>query len=185
MKTLHVQTASSSYPVFIGQGIRQEACELLTSLNRPLTRIMLVTDEEVDRLYGDEMLHLLQEKWPVKKVTVPSGEQAKSMDMYTKLQSEAIRFHMDRSSCIIAFGGGVVGDLAGFVAATFMRGIDFIQMPTTLLAHDSAVGGKVAVNHPLGKNLIGVLSAESRALRYRLSALSPRKRASVRNGRSD
>lgn len=85
------------------------------------------------------------------KVTVPSGEQAKSMDMYTKLQSEAIRFHMDRSSCIIAFGGGVVGDLAGFVAATFMRGIDFIQMPTTLLAHDSAVGGKVAVNHPLGK----------------------------------
>jgi 3-dehydroquinate synthase len=116
---------------------------------------MLVTDEEVDRLYGDEMLHLLEEKWPVKKVTVPSGEQAKSMDMYTKLQSEAIRFHMDRSSCIIAFGGGVVGDLAGFVAATFMRGIDFIQMPTTLLAHDSAVGGKVAVNHPLGKNMIG------------------------------
>ncbi|MED0586821.1 3-dehydroquinate synthase [Bacillus subtilis] len=155
MKTLHVQTASSSYPVFIGQGIRKKACELLTSLNRPLTRIMLVTDEEVDRLYGDEMLHLLQEKWPVKKVTVPSGEQAKSMDMYTKLQSEAIRFHLDRSSCIIAFGGGVVGDLAGFVAATFMRGIDFIQMPTTLLAHDSAVGGKVAVNHPLGKNLIG------------------------------
>ncbi|MCI4139775.1 3-dehydroquinate synthase, partial [Bacillus vallismortis] len=82
------------------------------------------------RLYGDEMLHLLEEKWPVKKVTVTSGEQAKSMDMYTKLQSEAIRYHMDRSSCIIAFGGGVVGDISGFVAATFMRGIDFIQMPT-------------------------------------------------------
>lgn len=63
MKTLHVQTASSSYPVFIGQGIRKKACELLTSLNSTLTRIMLVTDEEVDRLYGDEMLHLLQEKW--------------------------------------------------------------------------------------------------------------------------
>lgn len=67
MKTLHVQTASSSYPVFIGQGIRKKACELLTSLNRPLTRIMLVTDEEVDRLYGDEMLHFFARKMACEK----------------------------------------------------------------------------------------------------------------------
>ena len=76
------------------------------------------------------------------KVAVPSGEQAKSIDMFMKLQTEAIQFHLDRSSCIVALGGGVVGDLAGFVASTFMRGIDYVQFPTTLLSHDSAVGGK-------------------------------------------
>ncbi|MCY8933441.1 3-dehydroquinate synthase [Bacillus atrophaeus] len=184
MRTLHVETASSSYPVFIGEGIRKQASELLSSLNRPLTSILLITDEEVDRLYGEEMFRILEEKWSVKKVTVPSGEQAKSLEVYTGLQTEAISFHMDRSSCIIAFGGGVVGDLAGFVAATFMRGIDFIQMPTTLLAHDSAVGGKVAVNHPMGKNLIGAFY-QPKAVLYDTELLHTLPQKELRSGMAE
>ncbi|MCY8909368.1 3-dehydroquinate synthase [Bacillus atrophaeus] len=184
MRTLHVETASSSYPVFIGEGIRKQASELLSSLNRPLTSILLITDEEVDRLYGEEMFRILEEKWPVKKVAVPSGEQAKSLEVYTRLQTEAISFHMDRSSCIIAFGGGVVGDLAGFVAATFMRGIDFIQMPTTLLAHDSAVGGKVAVNHPMGKNLIGAFY-QPKAVLYDTELLHTLPQKELRSGMAE
>ncbi|MGM0859259.1 3-dehydroquinate synthase [Bacillus atrophaeus] len=184
MRTLHVETASSSYPVFIGEGIRKQAYELLSSLNRPLTSILLITDEEVDRLYGEEMFRILEEKWSVKKVTVPSGEKAKSLEVYTRLQTEAISFHMDRSSCIIAFGGGVVGDLAGFVAATFMRGIDFIQMPTTLLAHDSAVGGKVAVNHPMGKNLIGAFY-QPKAVLYDTELLHTLPQKELRSGMAE
>src|SRR6185312_13145009 len=86
---------------------------------------------------------------------VPSGEQAKQFPIYEACLTFALENGLDRKSCIIAFGGGAVGDLAGFVAATYMRGIAFLQVPTTLLAHDSAVGGKVAINHPLGKNMIG------------------------------
>ena len=88
------------------------------------------------------MFRLLNETYR-EKVIVPSGEEAKSLKEYERIQTEAIAFHMDRSSCMIAFGGGVTGDL-GLLRSNFMRGIDFIQMPTTLLAHDSAVGGKVS-----------------------------------------
>ena len=83
------------------------------------------------------------------------GEHAKTFDVYYECQTAALKYKLDRNSMILALGGGAVGDLAGFVAATFMRGIPFIQIPTTILAHDSAVGGKVAINHPLGKNMIG------------------------------
>lgn len=86
---------------------------------------------------------------------IPSGEASKSFQNYYEIQSFALEKGLDRKSLVIALGGGVVGDLAGFVAATYMRGIPFIQVPTTLLAHDSSVGGKVAINHPLGKNMIG------------------------------
>ncbi|KXZ22012.1 3-dehydroquinate synthase [Bacillus nakamurai] len=184
MKELEVRTASSSYPVYIGEGIRKQAAAFLTSLNRPMTKILLVTDAEVDRLYGDDMYQLLSEKWPVKKVIVPSGEEAKSMEMYERIQTEAISFHMDRSSCMIAFGGGVTGDLAGFCAATFMRGIDFIQMPTTLLAHDSAVGGKVAVNHKLGKNLIGAFY-QPKAVIYDTELLQTLPEQELRSGMAE
>ena len=87
---------------------------------------------------------------------IPAGEQSKSLSVAETLYTQAIEHGLDRKSPIIALGGGVVGDLAGFIAATFMRGVPFIQMPTSLLAQvDSSVGGKVAVNHALGKNLIG------------------------------
>ena len=91
----------------------------------------------------------------VVSAVVPSGETSKSLSVYQDMMTAAIEGKLDRSSAIIALGGGVVGDLAGFVAATYMRGIKFVQVPTTILAHDSSVGGKVAVNHPLAKNMIG------------------------------
>ena len=86
---------------------------------------------------------------------MPAGEKSKSLDSAGDSLSGALEHGLDRKSAIVALGGGVVGDLAGFVAATYMRGIRFVQMPTTILAHDSSVGGKVAVNHPLAKNIIG------------------------------
>src|SRR5699024_8193719 len=94
-------------------------------------------------------------------VVVPHGEEAKSFSRYEEVMTKALSFHLDRRSLVIALGGGVVGDLAGFVAATYMRGIPFVQMPTTLLAHDSSVGGKVGINHPLGKNMVGAFHAPS------------------------
>src|SRR5699024_11996407 len=95
----------------------------------------------------------------VNSVFINKSEASNSIKMYYDLQTKAIENGLDRQSLIIALGGGVVGDLAGFVAATFMRGIDYIQIPTTILAHDSSVGGKVAINHPLGKNMIGSFHA--------------------------
>src|SRR5699024_8613833 len=86
---------------------------------------------------------------------IPPGEGSKNIGVYYEMQSYLIQSGLDRKSLIIALGGGVVGDLAGFVAATYMRGIDYIQIPTTVLAHDSSVGGKVAINHEHGKNMIG------------------------------
>lgn len=85
----------------------------------------------------------------------PNGENAKTFEIYQDCISFGMNHGMDRHSVVLAFGGGAIGDLAGFVAATYMRGIAFIQLPTTILAHDSAVGGKVGINHPLGKNMVG------------------------------
>ncbi|MFT0800467.1 3-dehydroquinate synthase [Bacillus swezeyi] len=184
MRSLQIETASLSYPVLIGGGIRKNAAELLSSLNLPMTKLLLITDEEVDKHYGEELFNLFQERWPVKKVAVPSGEQAKSIDMYMKLQTEAIQFQLDRSSCILALGGGVVGDLAGFVASTFMRGIDYVQFPTTLLSHDSAVGGKVGINHPLGKNLIGAFH-QPKAVIYDTECLTTLPEKEMRSGMAE
>ena len=87
--------------------------------------------------------------------TVPAGESSKNLEQLSRLVEEGLRFGLDRQGVVLALGGGVVGDLAGFLAASYMRGIPFVELPTTLLAHDSSVGGKVGVNHPLGKNVIG------------------------------
>ena len=91
----------------------------------------------------------------VEKAVVPAGERAKSLSQLEELVGCAIRYGLDRTSVILALGGGVVGDLAGFLASVYMRGIPFVQLPTTLLAYDSSVGGKVGVNHAFGKNMIG------------------------------
>src|SRR5690625_4932306 len=115
---------------------------------------MIITDETVANLFLEDIKRNFTNQ-RVYTAVVPNGEQSKSFDSYYHLQTKAIQNGLDRQSLIIALGGGVVGDLAGFVAATFLRGIDYIQIPTTILAHDSSVGGKVAINHEYGKNLIG------------------------------
>lgn len=154
METIQIQTASKTYPLFLGHQILDKLPEVIGSVKPDVSKVFIITDEEVDRLYGDALASVLRDLSPVKYV-IPSGEHAKSFDYFYQCQTFALEHQLDRRSLILAFGGGVVGDLAGFVAATYMRGISFIQIPTTLLAHDSAVGGKVAINHALGKNMIG------------------------------
>lgn len=151
MKKLLVHSSSHTYPVYIGENIRFDAERLL---EKKYDSILIITDEEVERRYREGLEKNFQESsvhWSI----IPSGETSKNVDLFYQLHTDAITNGLDRKSLIIALGGGVVGDLAGFVAATFMRGIDYVQMPTTILAHDSSVGGKVAINHTLGKNLIG------------------------------
>ncbi len=123
----------------------------------PSARTMLVSDTTVYKLYGEDVINgLRKEGWQVSVALLKPGERAKSLKNADRLYDQAIGHGLDRSSPLIALGGGVVGDLAGFVAATYLRGVPLVMIPTTLLAQvDSSVGGKVAVNHPRGKNLIG------------------------------
>ena len=152
MAQLEVKTSVNSYPIHVEENIRHQ---LGRYLSKSYSAILIVTDEHVAALYLSDVKASLKEQPRVFQTIIQNGESSKSMDAFYKLHTEAIELGLDRNSLIVALGGGVVGDLAGFVAATFMRGIDFVQAPTTILAHDSSVGGKVAINHPLGKNLIG------------------------------
>lgn len=154
METIHIQTKSKHYPLFIGNGIRHDLKSFIDTLEKNYSSYLIITDSAVENLYLQDVVNSLHTDNVFTHI-VPSGEQAKSIDHYYECLTKALESGLDRKSCIIALGGGVVGDLAGFVAATYMRGIGFLQMPTTLLAHDSSVGGKVAINHPLGKNMIG------------------------------
>lgn len=123
----------------------------------PAKKVFVVTDSNVDALYGGTLCGKLAENgFDVYRYAAPAGEASKSLDMAGRIYGALAESGITRSDAIIALGGGVVGDLAGFVAATFLRGIPFIQIPTTLLAQvDSSVGGKTAINLPQGKNLVG------------------------------
>ncbi|WP_243296833.1 3-dehydroquinate synthase [Bacillus litorisediminis] len=155
MRKVRVQADSFQYDIWIGANLTETIVEDMATKFSNVTKVMVICDQTISRLYLDSFVTSLS-KWkePICK-TVPNGEEAKSLDVYQECMETAIEGELDRHSLIIAFGGGAVGDLAGFVAATFMRGIPYVQVPTTLLAHDSSVGGKTAVNHPLGKNMIG------------------------------
>ncbi len=144
------------YHIYIGPGLVGRLGAYLKGL--PLSaKALLVTNPKVRVLYGAlAEKSLLCAGFQVVTAEVPDGEEAKSLSSAEKLYDLAYTGGLDRKSPVIALGGGVVGDLAGFVAATYMRGVPFVQVPTTLLAQvDSSVGGKVAVNHPRGKNIIG------------------------------
>lgn len=151
MKKLMVQSSFHAYTIYIGEQLR---FRLHDFLEKEYSSILIVSDDRVAPLYLDDCLSNFSHG-NVYQSVVPAGEQSKSFEAYYRLQTDALTYGLDRNSLIIALGGGVTGDLAGFAAATYMRGIDYIQMPTTILAHDSSVGGKVAINHDMGKNLIG------------------------------
>ncbi|AEE96922.1 3-dehydroquinate synthase [Mahella australiensis] len=155
MEIVNVELKSRSYPIFIGTGLLQDAASLLKPWIKG--KAMIVTDQNVELLYGQTLPASFTENgMTIHMQPMPPGETTKTMDHAMELYTAALKAGMDRRSCIIALGGGVIGDLAGFVAATYMRGIDFIQIPTSLLAQvDSSVGGKVAVDHPMAKNIIG------------------------------
>jgi len=151
-----IKTSGFTYRVIIEKGSLENAGKAARLL-LPSARALLVSDETVYSLYGDRVLKALEaEKWQVGSCQVQPGEQVKTMASASRLYDAAVDAELDRNSPIIALGGGVIGDLAGFVASTYLRGVPLVMIPTSLLAQvDSSVGGKVAVNHPRGKNLIG------------------------------
>ena len=151
-----VNTATQSYPVFVGYG-------LLDSLGEKIKEsvisgvITIISDETVFSIYGTKVAEILKRAgFTINSFAVPPGEESKSVDSAVKIYDFLVEHRVERDDIIIALGGGVVGDLAGFVAATFLRGMPWIQVPTSLMAMvDASIGGKVGVNHAQGKNLIG------------------------------
>ncbi len=156
MKTVKVKLGRESYPIYIGSRLLQELPSLLKREGLSAS-CRVISDETVASLYGNDLCGLLQRHGlETRLYTVPPGEQSKSIDTLQALYNQMLGDGVDRRNVVIALGGGVVGDLAGFVAATLLRGLRLVQVPTTLLAQtDSSVGGKVGINHPRGKNLIG------------------------------
>ena len=155
MNTIHINT-SQPYDALIGRGILKNCGELISNItNRCCAAV--ITDTNVNALYSDIVLDSLTAAgFDICLYVFPAGEQSKTIDTYAKILSFLAENHLTRTDLVVALGGGVVGDIAGFAAATYMRGVRFIQMPTTLLAAtDASVGGKTAVDLPSGKNLAG------------------------------
>lgn len=177
MNKLNVKAASHNYPVYIGEDLRHQVMHYLP---KHYSSILIISDELVAAHYLQDVKASLSQD-SVFSLSIPPGEKTKNIDTYYQLHTKAIECGLDRQSLIIALGGGVVGDVAGFAAATFMRGIDFIQMPTTILAHDSSVGGKVAINHEHGKNMIGNFYAPA-AVIYDVQTLQTLHNQEIRSG---
>lgn len=156
MKKIDVKLIDREYRILIEPGILKTLPSVLSKFISK-KNVLIVTDDNVNKLYGKNVLKKVSSIAAKSTIiSVTPGEASKNLSTIEKLYHDAIELGLDRTSVIIALGGGVVGDLAGFFAATYMRGIDFIQIPTTLLAMvDSSVGGKTGVDLPEGKNLIG------------------------------
>ena len=161
LQTVHVDLGSRSYQIAIGEQILAQTADITKSWFRCLAgetlKCLIVTDTNVLQPHANAVRERLAKAGAtVKVVCVKAGEGSKSLQETSELYDELVEFQADRQTIVIAVGGGVVGDLAGFVAATYARGLRFLQVPTTLLAMvDSSVGGKTGINHPTGKNLIG------------------------------
>lgn len=153
MQTLTVDLGDRSYPIYIGPGLLRNK-ELYTPHIKG-RQVLIVTNETVAPIYLDDVKSALPD-YQVDTVILPDGEKYKDLDTLNMIFDELLDRRHNRTTTLIALGGGVVGDMTGFAAATYQRGVNFIQVPTTLLSQvDSSVGGKTAVNHPLGKNMIG------------------------------
>ncbi len=151
---VQVELGDRSYPILIGHGLLRRG-ELLRAHIRG-SQVAVVSNDVVAPLYLDTLRDALGDAYSVDVFLMPDGERHKTLECYGLLMDFLLEHRHNRTTTLIALGGGVVGDLTGFAAATFQRGVDFIQVPTTLLAQvDSSVGGKTAVNHPRGKNMIG------------------------------
>ena len=156
MQTLTVNLGDRSYPIYVGDGILSRAGDLLQRAGLR-GKVAVITNPTVAQLYLDPVHESLSGAgFDVTPVLIPDGEQHKDLRSLSVIYDRLIAERFERQSCVVALGGGVVGDLAGFAAATFLRGIAYVQVPTTLLAQvDSSVGGKTGVNHQEGKNLVG------------------------------
>lgn len=165
MKELSVALGDRSYPIYIGEGILSQLPDLLRRGSWRGTAA-IVTDTNVGPLYAEQVLALVESSGLHGFVcTMPAGEEHKQLSQIEFLCGQFLEGGMDRASVVVALGGGVVGDVAGFAAASFMRGIPYVQVPTTIVAQvDSSVGGKTAVNHRLSKNSIGAFHQPSAVL---------------------
>src|SRR3990172_5489413 len=155
MQTLNVELGSRSYPIYIGAGLLARPELIVERL--PQKNAAIVTNSTIAPLYLAALQRALESRGgSVMSVTLPDGESYKTWGTLNQVFDALLEHRCERGTTLIALGGGVIGDLAGFAAAVYQRGVPYIQVPTTLLAQvDSAVGGKTAINHPLGKNMIG------------------------------
>ncbi|KAL6227002.1 hypothetical protein ACLB2K_000961 [Fragaria x ananassa] len=157
MEVVEVGLGDRSYPIYIGSGLLNQPELLQRHVHGK--RVLVVTNTRVAPLYLEKVVDALTKDNPnvtVESVILPDGEKYKDMDTLMKVFDKAIESRLDRRCTFVALGGGVVGDMCGYAAASFLRGVNFIQIPTTVMAQvDSSVGGKTGINHPLGKNLIG------------------------------
>ena len=155
-KTLRVALGADSYPIVVGTGLLNRVEDLLTPHIKS-NKVLIVSDSFVKARYMPVVRQSLTDTgFNVNTIEIPAGEESKSLAQFSRIQDSLVAHQLDRGSTLIALGGGVIGDLAGFAAAVYMRGIAYVQIPTTLQAQvDASVGGKTAINHPKGKNLIG------------------------------
>ena len=153
MHSLSVELGARSYPIHIGSNLLSKA--IAGSSIAAGRRCLIVTNETIAPLYLARLLEA-NTHHEIDQLVLPDGEQYKTLETLNLIYDKLMQGNYARDCCLIALGGGVIGDMTGFAAATYQRGVDFIQIPTTLLAQvDSSVGGKTAVNHPIGKNMIG------------------------------
>ena len=164
MHTVNVSLGDRSYDIEIGTSLEKTGARMTgLGLGR---KVAVITNPTVKKLYGQRVMDSLKAAgFMVMSIEIPDGEQFKNLDWANAIYTALLTNFFDRTSALVALGGGVIGDLTGFAAATFMRGVPFAQVPTTLLAMvDSSVGGKTGVNHPMGKNMIGAFHQPKKVL---------------------
>ncbi|GMH44503.1 hypothetical protein BSKO_12455 [Bryopsis sp. KO-2023] len=156
LKTVEVDLGDRKYPIYIGGGLLERGDILAQHI--PSSRVLVVTNETIAPLYLDRCVKSIESggDFKVDSVILPDGEEFKNLEVLQKVWDKALEIRIPRSATMVALGGGVIGDMTGFAAACYQRGVHFLQIPTTVMAQvDSSVGGKTGVNHPLGKNMIG------------------------------
>lgn len=157
LSTIHVALGERSYPIEVQSGVLNsdpDSSHISKYIQSSVA--VIVTNPTVSALYLDNLKKCIDPNIQVQVIEVPDGEQYKSFETFENVHTQLLEMSASRDTTILALGGGVIGDLTGFVASTYQRGIPFIQVPTTLLSQvDSSVGGKTAINHPLGKNMVG------------------------------
>ena len=153
IRTLKVDLGDRSYPIYIGRDLLADPKYFVPHIRG--SRVMIVSNETVAPLYLAKLKRALLD-FQVDELILPHGEQYKNLDVLNTIYTALLENRFDRTCTLVALGGGVVGDMTGYAAASYQRGVDFIQVPTTLLSQvDSSVGGKTGINHPLGKNMVG------------------------------
>ena len=182
MQTVRVAAASRSYPIYIGRGLLARADLIAGEI--PQRRVAIVTNDTVAPLWLEPLAAPLEAAGlACVRIVVPDGENHKDWATLDRVIDQLLAHRCDRQTAIVALGGGVIGDLAGFAAATYQRGVPFVQVPTTLLAQvDSSVGGKTAINHPRGKNMVGAFYQPRLVLRRHRHARRRCPRASCSAG---